>query len=75
MQSDCWYVHTQIRLDRKQNVTKVVHSRLGKELIKKKRDLYGEILQPDKLMLGENLAERNRQLMKSVKVLKRSKGD
>ena len=52
--------HSQMRLDRKLSVTKMVHSKLRKELIKEKRDLYGDVPQPDKLLLGENLAERNR---------------
>ena len=34
------FTHTHMRIDRKVSVTKVVHSRLGKELIKEKRDRF-----------------------------------
>ena len=59
--------HSQIRTDRKLNVQKVVHSRLGKELIKEKRDVYGDLPEPSEHLLGENLGEKNRQLLKSVR--------
>ena len=36
--------HCQVRLDRKLNVKKVVNSALGKELIKEKREIYGELI-------------------------------
>ena len=45
---------------------KVVHTRLGKELIKEKRDAYREVSEPTEYLLGENLGERNKQLLKSV---------
>ena len=59
--------HCQIRIDRKLNVKKVVHSLLGKELIKEKRDIYGELPEPSDFLLGDNLGEKNRELMKSVR--------
>lgn len=59
--------HSQARLDRKKSVTKVVHSRLGKELIFEKRDAYGDLPEPSEYLLGDNLADRNKQLIKSVK--------
>ena len=46
------------------NVKKVVHSLLGKELIKEKRDIYGELPEPTDFLLGDNLGEKNRELMK-----------
>lgn len=59
--------HSQLRVDRTGSVTKVVNSRLGKELIKQKRDVYGDLPLPSEYLLGDNLGERNKQLMKSVR--------
>ena len=59
--------HCQIRIDRKLNVKKVVHSLLGKELIKEKRDICGELLEPSDFLLEYNLGEKNRELIKSVR--------
>ena len=53
---------------------KVVHTRLGKELIKEKRDAYGEIPDPREFLLGGNLGERNKQLLKSVKASDNERG-
>lgn len=59
--------HNQMRIDRRLSVQKVVHSKLGKELIKERRDVYGDGPSTSEFLLGENLGEKNRQLMKSVR--------
>ena len=48
-------MHSQIRTDWKLNVQKVVHSRLGKELIKEKRDVYSDLPEPSEHLLGEKI--------------------
>ena len=56
-----------MHIDRKASVTKVIHSRLGKELIKEKRDMYRDLPTLTEFLLGENLADKNKQLIKSVR--------
>ena len=59
--------HSQIRLDRIASVKKVVHTTLGKELIQQKKDVYGEKPMLTEHLLGENLGDRNKQLLKSMR--------
>ena len=58
--------HCQFRIYRKLNIKKVVHSLLGKELIKEKRYIYGELPEPSDFLLGYNLGEKNRELVTEV---------
>ena len=60
--------HCPVRLDRKLKVKKVVNSALGKELIKMKREIYRELPElSELLLLGDNLGDKNKEHMKSVK--------
>ena len=49
--------HCQIRIDWVLGVGKVVNSKLRMELIEEKRDVYGELAEPNEFLIGENLGE------------------
>ena len=59
--------HVQLNMDRLANVKKVVNHPLGKELIKRRKDVYGEYEEATEHLLGEDLADRNKKLMKSTR--------
>lgn len=59
--------HSQLTGDRLLNVKKVVNSFLGKEVIKPKTDAYGEKELPTDNLLGEDLAEKNKKIIKSAR--------
>ena len=59
--------HSQMRFDRIASVKKVVYTPLGKELIKNKRDVYGDLPELTEHLLGENLGDKNKVLMKSLR--------
>ena len=56
------FTHGQLMGDRLQNVKKVVNTVLGKEVIKPKTDAYGEKELPTDLLLGDDLAEKNKKI-------------
>ena len=60
------HTHTQLTSDRLLNVQKVVNNHLGKEVIKRKTDTYGEKELPTEHLLGEDLGERNKKVLKSA---------
>ena len=49
--------HAQIRIDRVTSVGNLVHTKLGKELIKEKRDIHGKLPEPTEFLLGEHLGD------------------
>ena len=53
--------------DRVNNVYKIVNTPLGREVIKKKTDKYGEKELPTEHLLGENLAEKNKKAWESAR--------
>ena len=61
------HTHTQLTADRVLNVHKVVNTPLGKEIIKRKLDKYGEKELPTEHLLGEDLGERNKEVIKSAR--------
>lgn len=61
------FTHSQLTGDRLQNVKKVVNTVLGKEVIKPKTDAYGEKELPTDLLLGDDLAEKNKKIIKSAR--------
>ena len=58
------HTHAQITVDRIANVGKVVNTTLGKEVIKRKTDKYGEKELPTEHLLGEDLADKNKKVIK-----------
>ena len=58
-------VHTHTH--RLSNVQKVVNNPLGKEVIKRKTDTYGEKEFPTEHLLREDLGERNKKVLKSAR--------
>lgn len=61
------HTHTQLTADRLANVYKVVNTPLGKEVIKKKADKYGEKELPTEHLLGENLGDKNKKVIRSAR--------
>lgn len=60
------YTQCQLMADRVMNVHKVVNTPMGKEVIKRKADKYGEEL-PTEHLLGEDFGERNKKVSKNVR--------
>ena len=54
------HTHTQFNADRLANVQKVVNNPLGKEVIKRKTDTYGEKELPTEHLLGQDLGDWNK---------------
>ena len=63
------HIYTQLTSDRLVNVHKLVNNPLGKEVIKKKTDPYDEKELPTEHLLGEDLRERNKKMLKSARAL------
>ena len=59
--------HSQLTIDRVLNVKKVVNTHLGKEVIKPKLDTYGEKELSTDYLLGDDLADKNKKLIKSAR--------
>ena len=62
-------VHTYVQLitDRVNNVHKVLNNPLRKEVIKRKTDKYGDKELPTEHLLGEDLGERNKKVLKRIR--------
>lgn len=61
------FSHSQLTTDRLANVNKVVNTPLGKDVVKKKTDKYGEKELPTEHLLGEDLGDRNKKVLKSAR--------
>ena len=59
--------HVQLTNDRMTNVNKVVNTSLGKDIIKRKKDEFGDKPTPTKYLLGEDLGERNKVALKNAR--------
>ena len=59
--------HVQLTNDRLSNVDKVVNSRLGKDIIKLKKNTHGDKPEATEHLLGEDLAERNKLALKKAR--------
>ena len=59
--------HVQLTNDRMTNVNKVVNTSLGKDIIKRKKDEFGDKPAPTKYLLGEDLGERNKVALKNAR--------
>ena len=58
---------TQNTLDRRANVKEVLHTVLGKEIVKTAEDIHGEPLPPNEYLLGGKLGDKNKEVIKSAK--------
>ena len=61
------HTHSQLTTNRLANVYTVINTPLGKEVIKKKSDKYREKELPTEHLLSEDLGDRNKKAIKSVR--------